>query len=190
LREAFANYGSPFVNIDVLLSWATTSFTYVLVPYSNRKYGESSYTFPKLITHAINMLTGFSILPLQLATIYGFICILFGLLALTYVFARFYLEGGSVAGFPFLASIIIIFSGAQLLTLGIIGEYLARMYVRMSDRPSYIVKRQEIVTRTSSASSRSGTKSEELLGASVDFAPLTTVDTPQQNGDAVQNSLQ
>jgi undecaprenyl-phosphate 4-deoxy-4-formamido-L-arabinose transferase len=143
LREAFANHSGPFVNIDVLLSWATTAFTYVLVPHSERKCGQSSYTLTKLITHAINMLTGFSILPLQMASFYGFVCMLFGLLALAYVFARYFLEGGSVAGFPFLASIIIIFSGAQLLTLGIIGEYLARMYVRMSDRPAYIVRRQE-----------------------------------------------
>ncbi len=141
LREAFAEHGGPFVNIDVLLSWSTTNFSYVLVPHSQRVCGKSSYTFWKLVTHAVNMLTGFSILPLQLATIYGFICMAFGLLALAYVFARYFLEGGSVAGFPFLASIIIIFSGAQLLTLGIIGEYLARMYVRMSNRPAYVVKK-------------------------------------------------
>ena len=51
-------------------------------------------------------------------------------------------QGGSVAGFPFLASVIAIFSGAQLFALGIIGEYLARMHFRMMDRPTYTVRYQ------------------------------------------------
>jgi undecaprenyl-phosphate 4-deoxy-4-formamido-L-arabinose transferase len=56
------------------------------------------------------------------------------------VLGRFLFQGTSVPGFPFLASLIAIFSGAQLLTLGIIGEYLARMYARTIDRPAYIVQ--------------------------------------------------
>lgn len=143
LRDCFANYSSPSVNLDVLLSWGTTNFTYILVPHDERKSGRSGYTFAKLVTHAINMLTGFSVLPLQLASVYGGICMFFGILAMVGVLVAYFTGFGPPAGFPFLASIIIIFSGAQLLTLGIFGEYLARMYVRMTDKPAYIVRSEE-----------------------------------------------
>jgi len=140
LRDAFADYRSPSVNIDVLLTWATTRFTALPVRHEPRKYGESGYTTRKLIRHAINMMTGFSIRPLQMASVMGFMVALFGLLVLAYVFVRYFVQGDSAPGFPFLASIIAIFSGAQLLALGIIGEYLARMHFRTMERPPYSVR--------------------------------------------------
>ena len=88
------------------------------------------------------MITGYSVLPLQLASLMGFIFALFGLLVLIYVVGRFLIQGGSVPGFPFLASTIAIFSGVQLFALGIIGEYLARMHFRLMDRPPYVVAEQ------------------------------------------------
>ncbi len=140
VREAFANYQSPFVSIDVLLTWGTTRFAAIPVRHDPRRIGVSNYTFRKLVTHALNMMTGFSVLPLQLASVMGFSFALFGLLVLGYVLGRYLIQGGSVPGFPFLASIIAIFSGAQLLALGIIGEYLARMYQRTMDRPAYVIR--------------------------------------------------
>jgi undecaprenyl-phosphate 4-deoxy-4-formamido-L-arabinose transferase len=59
---------------------------------------------------------------------------------LIYVVARYLIQGGSVPGFPFLASIFSIFSGVQLFALGIIGEYLARMHFRLMDKPSYAIR--------------------------------------------------
>lgn len=140
LREAFVNYHGPFVSIDVLLTWGTTKFTSVTVAHHQRQAGLSNYNLRKLITHAINMLTGFSTLPLQIASLIGFIFTLFGIAILIFVILRYFIQGNVAPGFPFLASIIAIFSGAQLLALGIMGEYLARMYFRMMDRPSYAVR--------------------------------------------------
>lgn len=140
LREAFTKYRSPFVSIDVLLTWGATCFTSVAVRHDPRKLGASNYTFMKLLTHAFNMMTGFTVIPLQVASFLGFGCAFFGLLVLVYVIGRYLLLGHSVPGFPFLASIIAIFSGAQLLALGIIGEYLARMHFRMMERPTYTVR--------------------------------------------------
>lgn len=139
LREAFAAYQSPFVSIDVLLTWATTRFGATAVAFQPRHSGSSNYTFTKLVRHAFDMMTGFSTAPLQLASLIGFTCTLFGLAVFIYVFVRFCLEG-SVPGFPFLASIIAIFSGAQLFALGVIGEYLARMHFRSMKRPAYVVR--------------------------------------------------
>ena len=62
---------------------------------------------------------------------------------LIYVLMRFILQGSPVPGFPFLASIITIFSGAQLLAIGIIGEYLARQHFRLLDKPQYFIKEDD-----------------------------------------------
>ncbi len=140
VREAAADYESPFVNIDVLLTWGTKRFAAVPVRHEPRTIGVSNYTLRKLITHALNMMTGFSTIPLQLASYIGFGTTLFGLAILVYVLGRYLIEGGSVPGFPFLASMIAIFSGAQLFVIGIFGEYLARMYQRTMDRPAYTVR--------------------------------------------------
>jgi glycosyltransferase involved in cell wall biosynthesis len=139
LRDGFASYRSPFVSIDVLLTWASTRFSYVEVRHEPRAVGESNYTVRKLMSHALNMVTGFSTFPLQLASLIGFVFTLFGLAILVYVIAMYFLHGATVPGFAFIASIIAIFSGAQLFALGIIGEYLARMHFRSMERPSYLV---------------------------------------------------
>lgn len=138
--QAFENYRGPFVSIDVLLTWATSRFTSVTVKHEVRTVGESQYTFRKLVTHALNMMTGFSVLPLEVASVIGFIFTLFGFGILLYVVGRYLITGGSVPGFPFLASIIAIFSGAQLFALGILGEYLARMHFRTMDKPAYAIR--------------------------------------------------
>jgi len=141
LREAFAQYGNPYVSIDVLLSWATNRFAAVEVRHQPRREGRSGYTLRTLVRHALNMITGFSIGPLRLASAIGVASTLFGLLVLAWVVGRYLVQGGSVPGFPFLASVIAIFSGAQLFTLGILGEYLARIHLRLMSRPVYSVRR-------------------------------------------------
>jgi undecaprenyl-phosphate 4-deoxy-4-formamido-L-arabinose transferase len=140
IRRAFEGYRGVFVNIDVLLTWGTTRVAGVRVQHDVRKIGQSNYTFRTLLRHTLNMLTGFSTLPLQIASLLGFALTLFGGLLLAIVIGRYLLHGVAVPGFSFLASIIIIFSGTQLFTLGVIGEYLARMHFRLLDRPPYVVR--------------------------------------------------
>jgi len=140
VAKAFAHYEGSFVSIDVLLTWGTNRFASTPVKHGPREQGTSGYTFRKLMTHAMNMMTGFSTMPLQMASLIGFVFTLFGLVVLVYVVIRYFVHGGSVPGFPFLASIIALFSGAQLFALGIIGEYLARMHFRSMQKPPYVVR--------------------------------------------------
>jgi undecaprenyl-phosphate 4-deoxy-4-formamido-L-arabinose transferase len=142
LRDAFAGYEAPYVSIDVLLSWGTTRFGSVQVVHKERAEGKSSYSFTRLATHALNVMTGFSTRPLRIASLIGLVFTLFGVAVLAIVIVTYVVEGGSVPGFPFLASVIAIFSGAQLLTLGIIGEYLARMHMRVMDRPPFTIREE------------------------------------------------
>jgi undecaprenyl-phosphate 4-deoxy-4-formamido-L-arabinose transferase len=153
LRQAFDNYQSPFVTLDVLLTWGATRFSAVQVNHEPRQVGASNYTFRKLVQHAINLITGFTTLPLQLASMMGFGFALFGLLVLIYVVGRYLIQGGSVPGFPFLASTIAIFSGVQLFALGIIGEYLARMHFRLMERPTYVIREETQVNQDTQATS-------------------------------------
>jgi len=139
VRDGFADYRAPFVSIDVLLTWGTTRFAHVTVRHEPRAAGASNYTIGKLFRHAANMVTGFSTGPLQMASVIGFLFTLFGMAVLAYVLVNYLVHGAAVPGFAFLASLIAIFSGAQLFALGIIGEYLARMHFRTMDRPSYVV---------------------------------------------------
>jgi len=145
LRDSFDAYRSPTVNIDVLLTWGTTRFGAVRVRQDERTVGDSGYSFGKLVQHAVNMLTGFTILPLQIASVLGLAFGGLGLLILLYVLWGYFSHGSSVPGFPFLASIISIFSGVQLFALGIFGEYLARMHFRSMERPPYTQLQQTTV---------------------------------------------
>jgi undecaprenyl-phosphate 4-deoxy-4-formamido-L-arabinose transferase len=140
VREGFADYRSPAVPIDVLLTWGTRRFAAVPVRHDPRRVGRSNYTLRRLLMHALNMTTGFGTWPLQLASLMGFGFTLFGLVILTYVVGRYFVQGGSVPGFPFLASIIAIFSGAQLFALGIIGEYLARLFSQSMGQPYCVIR--------------------------------------------------
>jgi glycosyltransferase involved in cell wall biosynthesis len=139
LRDAFSEFQGPYVSIDALLGWGTTRFAAIPVRHEARAVGRSSYGFVRLATHALNVLTGFTTRPLRIATLIGIAFTFLGIGILVLVLVRFFISGNPVPGFPFLASVIAIFSGAQLLTLGIIGEYLARMHVRIMDRPAYAV---------------------------------------------------
>lgn len=139
VRDAFASYQSPTVFLDVLLAWGTTRFAAVKVRHDPRRAGKSNYTLRKLLRMAMMLLTGFSTAPLRFATFIGFVFTCFGVGVLAYAVARAFMQG-SVPGFPFLASIISLFSGAQLFALGIIGEYLAVTHTRLMERPVYVVR--------------------------------------------------
>jgi len=139
IREAFVNFDSPSVIIDALLTWGTNNFGIVEVNEQQRSIGHSNYTLAKLIKVTMVVLTGFSTFPLRFASILGFAFTLFGIAVLVYVLARTVSEG-SIPGFPFLASIVSIFSGVQLFTLGIFGEYLARIFTRSMNQPAYMIQ--------------------------------------------------
>jgi undecaprenyl-phosphate 4-deoxy-4-formamido-L-arabinose transferase len=136
LRSAFENFQSPTMIVDVLLSWGTTRFTSVQVNIAEAQ--TSNYNFSTLVKAAMLILIGFSTKPLRLASWIGFMMTLFGVGVFIYVMV-IYFTVGSLPGFPFLAAIIALFSGAQLFALGIFGEYLARMFDRSMDRPPYVI---------------------------------------------------
>lgn len=140
LRQAFVDYRGPDVLLDILLGWGTARFTSVEIehrPVGTRR--TSRYTAGRLLDMGILALTAYSTRPLRLASWLGFSLTVFGVLILGYVVAVAVFVG-SVPGFPFLASLISIFSGTQLFTLGLFGEYLSRTFNRALGVPTYVVR--------------------------------------------------
>ena len=140
LRQAFADFRSTHVSIDVLLTWGATSFTYVEVTHRQRASGSSGYTLRKLISHTLNMITSFSTVPLRVATVVGFMFMFFGMVIQAYLLIMYFVGTVPLQGFTFIASLIAIFSGVQLFSLGIIGEYIARIHLRALERPTYLIE--------------------------------------------------
>jgi undecaprenyl-phosphate 4-deoxy-4-formamido-L-arabinose transferase len=140
LRSAFETFRSPYVSVDVLLSWGARRFATVPVRHERRRVGRSGYTYGALATHALNVLTGFTTRPLRVVSLLGLATMVFGAGVLVYVLGYYIVNEGDVPGFPFLASIITIFAGVQLLSLGTIGEYIARMHTRLMGQPPYTVR--------------------------------------------------
>lgn len=139
LRQAFARPVGPGVSLDALLAWATSRFAAVPVKHDARQYGVSQYTPTRLARFAIDALSGYTTLPLRVVSSLGFLTALGGLVLMAIFVLIPVVRGISPQGFPFLASTIILFSGLQLVTLGVIGEYLARMHFRIMNRPEYVI---------------------------------------------------
>jgi undecaprenyl-phosphate 4-deoxy-4-formamido-L-arabinose transferase len=142
LRLAFADYCSPYVFIDAMLTWGTAKFSSIQVEHGERAGGKSGYSFNKLFMHLLNMVTCFSVFPLHVASCIGIATILFSLCVFAYIMVIRFMIGREVPGFAFLGTTIAVFSGVQLFALGVVGEYLARVHVRLMNRPSYVTKPQ------------------------------------------------
>ncbi len=139
LRDSFSGFDSPYVSLDALLFWLTSRIVEVPVPHDPRLQGHSGYSLRSLVRHALTITVGFSSRPLRAASLVGFACTALGLILLTYVLVHYFVDGGKVPGFAFLASAISIFSGAQLFAIGVIGEYMARMYPRVIGQSAYSI---------------------------------------------------
>jgi undecaprenyl-phosphate 4-deoxy-4-formamido-L-arabinose transferase len=141
IRSAFETYNGPEVLVDVLFSWGTSRFGIAHVNEAPRTVGKSNYSFSKLVRVALLVLTSYTTVPLRFASIVGFLATVFGFVILVYVLTV-YFTAGSIPGFPFIASTVVIFSGIQLFALGVIGEYLARVFERLTGKPTYNILRK------------------------------------------------
>ena len=138
LKDTFGSLAGRDVLIDVLLSWITSRFTSVEIDEAPRSHGQSNYDLVKLVKVALRAMTNYTTIPLRLASMLGFVFTILGVVVLLYVLI-IYFTLGSIPGFTFLASVLAIFNGVQLFALGIIGEYLARIFVEVKGRPLYLL---------------------------------------------------
>lgn len=108
----------------------------------DRAVGESKWSFWGLVRYSIQGLSAFSAAPLQLASVLGLVCCLAALVYLLYILGKTLLVGEAVGGWPTLACLILFLGGLQLFVIGILGTYLAKVYLETKHRPVYLVQEE------------------------------------------------
>jgi undecaprenyl-phosphate 4-deoxy-4-formamido-L-arabinose transferase len=140
VREAFDQIHGPDGFVDVALSWATTRVIPLQIHMDHRKDGRSSYTVRTLIGYAITMIVGFSAKPLRFVTYLGMTIGLAGLALLGRVLWDYYSGATKIEGYTTVASMVAIFSSAQLVAIGVLGEYVGRVHNQGMGKPTYIIR--------------------------------------------------
>ena len=141
------NYSGPYPYIDGLLLQVTQSIDSIVVTHESRQVGESGYTLRRLIRLWLSAWLNFSLLPLRIATLAGFTMATIGMIAFVIVLWLWFVGRGPQYGFGWLMSALLIFSGIQLVMLGLIGEYLGRMFLTINQRPQAVVR--EVISNVS-----------------------------------------
>lgn len=140
LRNGFTHLNGPHACLDVALSWGTTNITSVSVPMDERRHGRSNYTVRMLVRHTLNMVFGYSTAPLRLVTYLGFLVGFLGLALLTRTLYLYFSKETTVAGFTTVASMVALFSAAQMIAIGVLGEYLGRIHANGLGLPTYVIR--------------------------------------------------
>lgn len=140
LVRAILRYDLNFTYIDGLLAWNTQRIEMVTVPHHPRADGRSGYTFGKLATLAMNVITNFSLIPLQLVSALGLLVASVGLCFGTWYLVIALLSQIRVPGYASLIVAVLILGGVQLLSLGIIGEYLGRLHLNVNRKPQFTIR--------------------------------------------------
>jgi undecaprenyl-phosphate 4-deoxy-4-formamido-L-arabinose transferase len=143
LVNEIVKYQSPFPYIDGLILQLTDKIGKVKVEHHERQEGRSGYTLMKLISLWLNMFTNFSILPLRISVILGFIFALGGLVfgAYSIIERILNLDPNMPRGLAPVIVSISIFAGVQLIALGMLGEYIGRMFLSLNKKPQYTIKK-------------------------------------------------
>lgn len=141
-KEAAAHEG-PYPYIDGLLLQVTQNIGAIEVQHTERKSGESGYTLRRLLRLWVSTFVNFSVMPLRLATLLGLVMAIVGLAGLGFIFYLWLVERGPDYGWGMMMGALLVFSGTQLVMLGLIGEYVGRMFLAVNRRPQSVVREVE-----------------------------------------------
>ncbi len=141
LVPVFTNYTGRHVDIDALLLWGTDRVGTLEVDHHPRLDGESNYRLFGLLSYAVKLIVSNSTVPLKLVGYLGLLLTLFGIGTMVYVLVAYFTRD-SLPGFTFTVSIVVMFSGAIMFSLGVVGQYLAHMYYRQMGYPYAVVRRR------------------------------------------------
>ena len=133
-------YRGPFPYIDGLLFQITDNISQVTVEHQKRHSGGTTHNFWKQSQVFLNLATNFSVLPLRLMTVSGMLCSGIGFLLGIYFLLVYLLKGIKVYGWTALMLVNLFFGGAMLISLGMLGEYLARVLMNVNQIPQFVVK--------------------------------------------------
>lgn len=123
-----------------IFSWVGFNTYYMPYTVEERAHGTSKWSFWKLFAYAIDGIVAFSTTPLVMASVLGIVLFALSIIFMFIIVIKTLIWGDPVAGFPTLASLLLLTSGIQLLCMGVLGQYLAKNYTESKERPMYIVK--------------------------------------------------
>jgi len=142
LADEIVKYTLPYIYLDGLILRTTSNIGKCTVEHRERAHGRSGYTIKKLFSLWLNMFTNFSILPLRAATWLGFAFAALGLLlGIETIFEKI-LNPHLPVGYAFLVFLVTVFASAQLIAIGMVGEYLGRIFVYENKSPQYTIRKE------------------------------------------------
>ena len=139
VRDSVIEYQAPYAYIQGLFLRTTRNISCIPIQHFQREEGESNYTFKRLLK-LWSSIIGFSITPLRLTEYCGFGLSLLSIIAAVVVLIRKILNPAMALGWPSLMIVICFFSGIQLMFLGLIGEYIGRMFLGLNRQPQYVIR--------------------------------------------------
>ncbi len=140
IKDLIVNYDGPYPYVDGLLLSVTSKISVVEVEHNKRFEGEGNYNFVKSISLWTKMATGFSVLPLRIATYLGIFISLSAFLLLAIFILQKFIYDAMPDGWTSIVVLILFFGGVQLFTIGIIGEYVGRTYLNINKKAQFIVR--------------------------------------------------
>ncbi len=160
LIDEIIKYDLPFPYIDGLVLRSTENIGKFKVKHDARTIGKSGYTLSKLVSLWLNMFTNFSILPLRLATFLGFIFAGLGFLLGILMIVEKLVNPNLPQGYTLLFVFIAVISGVQLISVGILGEYIGRFFLSHTKKPQYLIKKAYCENTEHKISTKSGRKNQ------------------------------
>lgn len=153
MAQSVMFYDLNFTYLDGLLAWCTSRIAGIEVEHIARAQGRSGYSLGKLLGLALNLYTNFSLIPLQIVSGVGFVTATSGFLVGLFYLVQFFASNIAVPGFASTIIAVLILGGAQLLALGVIGEYLGRLHLNVNRKPQYVIRHLDRfdVSRTQTA---------------------------------------
>ncbi|MBC8506257.1 MAG: hypothetical protein H8D34_15455 [Chloroflexi bacterium] len=145
IREII-QYDLPYPYIDGLILRSTDDIGRLMVKHASREEGRSGYTFRKLVSLWPNMFTNFSVLPLRFATLLGFIFAGMGFIFGIQAIIERIIRPGVPQGYTLMFVFIAVISGVQLISIGLLGEYMGRLFLSQSKKPQYTIRRAYLGT--------------------------------------------
>lgn len=142
LVNEIIKYDLPYPYIDGLIMRTTSNIGKIQVQHDNREHGKSGYTLRKLIKLWSNMFTSFSVIPLRISIFVGLFFAITGFLFAIYSVLEHFIVPTLPPGFSLTITSIMIFAGIQLISLGMIGEYIGRIFISQNKQPQYTIKKE------------------------------------------------
>ncbi len=137
--DAVIRYDGPFTYLDGLVIGSTNSIASLDIDHQDRFAGDGNYTLRKSISLWLRMVTGASVVPLRVATVVGFMLSALSILMLIYVIVQRLSDPSIPPGWTSTIATILLMSGMQLVCLGVMGEYVGRIYARLNNTAQFVV---------------------------------------------------